>query len=215
MSTITLSRVKLRWHWARLAARFDVVCFLLIPALLFPQIATGQGSNQGETAVVFFADPGVEAAVWPSLVGAFHEEVMREESEYPLPEDVAVVRASSFAKGQEFAQIIQVHLIGRCDVVQQVQRALPRGPLGWVLDISGEIQPFVYVDCARLAQFLDPTTLGMDAAQRKEAMARAISRVAIHEWIHIDAQTVRHESRGIRRAELSGSDLTGGSPGGR
>jgi hypothetical protein len=84
-----------------------------------------------------------------------------------------------------------------------------------VLDVSGEIQPFVYINCDRVAQFLNPTTLGMNDDQRREAMARAISRIAIHEWIHIDAQSARHASHGIRQAELSGAELTGGSAGGR
>jgi hypothetical protein len=55
----------------------------------------------------------------------------------------------------------------------------------------------------------------MNDDQRRQAMARAISRIAIHEWIHIDAQSARHASHGIRQAELSGAELTGGSAGGR
>lgn len=161
--------------------------------------------------MVFLADPRVEASIWPSLVETFHSEVVQAESEYPLPEDVAPVRGSALAKGQEFGRVIEVRLIGRCDVVQQAYRPLARGPLGWVLRVSGEIQPFVFVDCGRLAQVLNPTTLGMSDQQRTEAMARAISRIAIHEWIHIDAQTARHESHGIRQAELSSEELITGA----
>ena len=51
----------------------------------------------------------------------------------------------------------------------------------------------------------------MSDEQRTEAMARAISRIAIHEWIHIDAQTAKHESHGIRQAELSGEELISGA----
>jgi len=178
-------------------------------------MAAGQGSNRVETAVVFYADSPVEAAVWPSLHDAFHSEVLREASEYPLPSDVEAMRGSSVLEGQQFGRIIQVHLIGRCDVVQQAYQPVQRGPLGWVLDVSGEVQPFVYISCERLAQFLNPTTLGMNDDQRREAMTRAISRIAIHEWIHIDAQSARHTNHGLRQAELSGYDLTGGSPGGR
>jgi hypothetical protein len=208
--------VKLRWHWAGLAVRLGLVPFLLAVAVfIFPRGAAGQGSNQAETAVVLFAEPQVEAAIWPSLLDAFHNEVVREASEYALPGDAELVRGSTLVEGQEFGKIIQVHLIGRCDVVEQAERPVPRGPLGWALDVSGEIQPFVYINCDRVAQFLNPTTLGMNDDQRREAMARAISRIAIHEWIHIDAQSARHASHGIRQAELSGEELTGGSPGGR
>jgi len=205
-----LSRVKLRCCWAGSASRLALISFLLVVSvcLLSSPVAAGQGSNQGETAIVFYADPRVEASIWPLLVDVFHSEVAHEESDYPLPEDVELVRASSLAQGQEFGRIIEVRLIGRCDVVEQAYRPMQRGPLGWVLQVSGEIQPFIFVNCARLAQFLDPATLGMSEQQRSEAMARAISRVAIHEWIHIDAQTARHEDHGIRQAELSSGDLT-------
>jgi hypothetical protein len=214
---LRLSRVKSQWRWANSARGFDIVRFLLaVPVFLSSvflssQIAAAQSVNQAETAVVFYADPGVEAAVWPSLAEAFYRELVRAESEYALPLNARPIQASSLVEGEEFGKIIQVHLIGRCDVAQQAERTLARGPLGWVLEVSGEIQPFVYVDCARVAQFLDPATLGMDDAQRKEAMARAISRIAIHEWIHIDAQTSRHENHGIRQAELTSRELIAGS----
>ena len=216
MNGVRLFDVKLRWCWNRFATRRHLVPFLLaVPVLISPRVATGQGSNHAETAVVFYADPGVEDAVWPSLMDAFHDEVAREANDYPLPSNAEPIRGSSVREGQEFGYVIQVHLIGRCDVVQQAERPLPRGPLGWVLDVSGEIQPFVYISCARLSQFLNPTTLGMNEDQRREAMARAISRIAIHEWIHIDAQSAHHANHGIRQAELSGEELTEGPAGGR
>ncbi len=205
-----LSCVKCGCRWVGFSS-YIASFLLVVPVLVSPPIAAGQGSNQGETAMVFFADPGVEASVWPSLVETFHSEVVRAESEYPLPEDVEPIRGSGVHEGQEFGRVIEVHLIGRCDVVEQAYHPMPRGPLGWVLRVSGEIQPFVFVDCGRLAQFLNPSTLGMSDEQRTEAMARAISRIAIHEWIHIDAQTAKHESHGIRQAELSGEELISGA----
>jgi hypothetical protein len=213
---VRLFDVKLRWCWTGFATRLNIVSLLLaVPVLISARVSPAQGSNQVETAVVFYADPGVEASVWPSLVDAFHNEVVREASDYPLPTDAEPIRGSSVVEGQQFGKIIQVHLIGRCDVAEQAERPLSRGPLGWVLDVSGEVQPFVYISCDRLAQFLNPTTLGMNDDQRREAMARAISRIAIHEWIHIDTQSGRHASHGIRQAELSDTELTGGSAGGR
>ena len=214
MLALRLSRVKSPWYWTGFVARLGVIPFLLAVSVS-PRMVAAQGSNEAETAVVFYADPQVEAAVWPSLPDSFHREVLRAEAEYPLPSNVEAVRGSSVVTGTEFGKIIQVHLMGRCDVVQQAYQPLKPGPLGWVLDVAGEIQPFVYIHCGRLAQFLNPTTLGMNDEQRREAMARAISRIAIHEWIHIDAQSSRHTSHGLRQAELSSSELTGGSAGGR
>jgi hypothetical protein len=179
--------------------------------------AAGQGSNQAGTAVVFYADPHVAQQIWAPLFNAFRAEVADERREYPLPEQFMPVRAADLAVGQEFTDIVEVRLIGRCDVAEQAYRPLPRGPLGWVVRASGEVQPFIYVDCERLAQYLGPATLGMTADQRIAAMARAISRITIHEWIHIDTQSATHESRGIRQAELTDRDLirSSGSSGGQ
>ena len=204
------------------AARLRLISLLLVVSpLLCPRIAAGQGSNQAETAVVFYADRHIAEPMWAPLFEAFRAEVAEERREYPLPEDFEPVRASALAVGQEFADVIEVRLIGRCDVAEQAYRSLPKGPLGWVVRASGEIQPFIYVDCSRLAQYLGPVALGMSEDQRRAAMARAISRIAVHEWIHIDSQSARHEGHGIRQAELSSreliQDLTGSLriPGGR
>ena len=186
------------------------ICSLLLLIYCSPRQGTAQTFSPSGTTIIFYADPQVEESIWPPLFEAFHDEMAREESDYVLPEDLELVRASALVPGQEFRQVIEVRLIGRCDVAEQADHYLRRGPLGWVREVSGEIQPFVYVDCERLAQFLNPTTLGMDERQRREAMARAISRIAIHEWIHIDTQSARHESHGIRQAELSSKDLTAG-----
>lgn len=197
--------------------RFDLRTLgcLLFPLLvhLLPRPAAGQIPDQPNptTAIVFYADRDVQDTLWPGLFEAFQREVAREERDYPLPLDAHPIKASSLEPGQEFAQVIEVRLIGRCDVVQQAYRPLRRGPLGWVLRVSGEVQPFVYVDCARLAQVLNPKTLGMNEEQRKNAMAQAIARIAIHEWIHIDKQSGDHETHGIRKPELSAEDLTGTS----
>ena len=189
------------------------ICCLSLLTLLsfFPQSSAGQGSSPPTTAIVFYAEPRVADAIWPQLTETFHSELEQEESDYPLPESVEAVRASALRPGQQFGQVIEVRLIGRCDVVQQAYRPMHGGPLGWVPRVSGEIQPFIFVNCARLAQFLNPVTLGMSDQQRSEAMARAISRIAIHEWIHIDAQTAQHGNHGIRQAELTSRELVAGS----
>jgi hypothetical protein len=148
--------------------------------------------------------------MWTPLFEAFRSEAAEERLDYPLPEEFTLVQGSEVAAGQDFSAVVEVRLIGRCDVAEQAYRPLPRGPLGWVVRASGEIQPFIYVDCGRLAQYLGPATLGMNEDQRRAAMARAISRIAIHEWIHIETQSGRHEGHGIRQAELARQDLIRG-----
>jgi hypothetical protein len=204
------------------SAGFRIASLLLVVVLvLSPRTMSGQGANLAQTAVVFYGDRHVAEPMWPVLFEAFRTEVAEESRNYPLPENFEPVQASALTSGQEFDDVVEVRLIGRCDVAEQAYRPLTRGPLGWVKRISGEIQPFIYVDCDRLAQYLGPSTLGMSEDQRSVAMARAISRVAIHEWIHIETQSGRHESHGIRQAELTSGDLiqdligTSGAPGGR
>jgi hypothetical protein len=194
-----------------------VVGLLLVCAVFFALTAAAQGSSHAGTAVVFYADPNVAEPMWVPLFNAFRAEVADERREYPLPEDFVPMRAGALTRGQDFSNIVEVRLIGRCDVAEQAYRPLPPGPLGWVVRASGEIQPFIYVDCERLSQYLGPAILGMNSDQRSAAMVRAISRVAVHEWIHIDTQSGKHEAHGIRQAELTGRDLIGPSkaPGGR
>jgi hypothetical protein len=169
--------------------------------------ADAQGTGQLRPAVVFYFDTPASAGIWPSIAQAFGREALDERQNYPLPADVELLPASALHPGSEFSQVIQVHLLGRCDVAEQAFRPLGPGPLGWVRNVSGEIQPFVSVDCARLAQFLDAKVLGMDDQQRVAAMSTAIARITIHEWLHITLQSATHTDHGIRRAELTPDDL--------
>lgn len=205
-----LSYVKLR-RFCSSAARFLAFLALASPISLLAADHPSSIQPNSATTVVFYAESKVEGPIWPAIFSALHQELARENHEYPLPEKAQLLRAGSVGPGQEFEQVIQVHLVGRCDVVQQAYRPLPRGPLGWVLRVNGQIQPFVYVDCTRLAQYLDPMTLGMNGEQRTHTMAEAVARVLVHEWIHIATQSGTHSDSGIERAWLTASDLTDAS----
>ncbi|MBB6145475.1 hypothetical protein HNQ77_003436 [Silvibacterium bohemicum] len=174
---------------------------------LFAAPADGQGGGELHPAVVFSFDTPASAGIWPSIAQAFAREALDPRQNYPLPADTELLPAFALHPGSEFGRAIQVHLLGRCDVAEQAFRPLGPGPLGWVRSVSGEIQPFVYVDCARLAQFLDAKVLGMDDEQRVAAMSTAIARITIHEWLHITLQSAAHTDHGIRRAELTPDDL--------
>jgi hypothetical protein len=194
---------KVNWLW----------CLVIVFAASFSASAEDVSAHSPQPAVIFYFDDPASAAVWPAIADAFHRETARESSEYPLPADLQLLPATALHQGSEFGQVVQVHLRGRCDVAEQAYRPLGHGPLGWVLRVSGEIQPFVYVDCERLVQFLNPKTLGMDDAQRTDAVATAIARITMHEWLHITLQSDVHTSHGIRRAELSADDLVTASSG--
>ena len=104
--------------------------------------------------------------------------------------------------------MIVVKLLGRCDVLPQSDRPSLKGPLGWVRQVSGKIQPFIFVDCERIAQMLRTRSAGLDKYERRHAMAQAIAHVVIHEWIHIATQSPAHGERGITKQFLTAAELT-------
>lgn len=196
----------MKWQRAGMKLYFlPLVLFFLSVATFLP--AQAQQKNPQRTAVIFYADSHAGDQVWTPLFQSFRQELAQESREYPIPAEAELIPAANLAPGQDFSRILQVHLLGRCDVVQQAYRPLRAGPLGWVWQVSGEIQPFIYVNCERLAQILDPVTLGMNDEQRTHAMADAIARISVHEWIHIATQSGVHSNHGIERAELSADEL--------
>jgi hypothetical protein len=189
--------------------------FALLFALNAPAASAEDGSAHSlRPAMIFYFDQPASARAWPAIVDALRREAAG--GGYSLPADIEILQASDLRPGSEFSNLIVVHLEGRCDVAEQAYRPLSRGPLGWVLRVEGEIQPFVYVHCDRLAQLLNPKLLGMNDAQRSAAMAIAIARITVHEWLHITLQSTAHTAHGIRRAQLSADELvnpSSGSPG--
>jgi hypothetical protein len=166
-----------------------------------------------QTVVVFYADPKVADDLWPPLFRALHAELVREGRTYPLPPDPPMMLARDATVAQPVSDFVVIHLLGRCDIPHQAWRPLAQDrPLGWVYQLDGHIQPFIFVDCTRLVQFLNPVTLGMNGPQRSDAMTRAMARVIVHEWIHVELQTAAHTDRGIRRPALSAHDLVDAEP---
>ena len=163
-------------------------------------------AQAAESTIVFYADKQVSETLWTPLFSAIQDDLAKEN--YGLADrNPRLLRDSDVYPGEEFASVIEVRLLGRCDVPQQAYRPLKPGPLGWVLRVHGQIQPFIYVDCTRMAQVLDPTTLGMSPEKRTRAMSQAISRVLVHEWLHIATQNAGHTAHGIGEAQLTPSTL--------
>jgi hypothetical protein len=166
----------------------------------------GFKAQAAENSIVFYADKQVSETLWQPLFSAIHDDLAKED--YGLADrNPHLLRGSEVYPGEEFANVVEVKLLGRCDVPQQAYRPLKPGPLGWVLRVHGQIQPFIYVDCTRMAQVLDPTTLGMSSEKRTRAMSQAISHVLVHEWLHIATQNAGHTAHGISEAQLTPSTL--------
>jgi hypothetical protein len=105
------------------------------------------------------------------------------------------LKQEEFYPGMDFPEIVQVHLEGDCWSGEQHARGTRPGPLGWVYQVEGRIQPFVFVDCGRITKTLEGELRGKTACERREKLASAISRVIAHELMHIATQDARHREQ--------------------
>jgi len=115
---------------------------------------------------------------------------------------------AEFHEGMEFTLIYQIKLVGHCEIdATSNEQDAPGAPLGWVLMVNEEIQPFVYVDCDRLVQMLHRELRNKPTAERKRILSRAISRIVIHEMTHILTQSPFHARVGLQKAHVTPYDL--------
>ncbi len=190
----------------RFQRRYTMEAILLV----FSAWAMSLHAQQSDTVLVFYAQPEVSENMWPTLFQILRADLY---DEAQLPKDLALEQNAAFFRGGDdlqgvtFSRIISVKLLGRCDVLPQSNRPSLGGPLGWVMMVSGKIQPFVSIDCARIAQVLRPAVPGMNKQDRQDAMMQAVAHVLIHEWSHIVSQSPTHTPRGITQAELSVHEL--------
>jgi hypothetical protein len=185
---------------------------LLVSLLLACAPNLTLNAQQSGTAIVFYAQARISEELWPDLLQSLRSDLAAGNSEvtngHVLDQDPTFFRGNDdLAVGIDFSKVIEVKLLGRCDVLPQVDRPSLAGPLGWVLQVSGEIQPFIFVDCTRIAQVLRPTAAGRDKQGRRREMTQAIAHVVIHEWIHIARQSPAHGSQGITKQFLSVDEL--------
>jgi hypothetical protein len=197
---------------SRLAGKSTPIsCIFVFALIAFSGICRAQNP---QNALVFYADKQVSSNLWAPLFEAVHNDLATEDfgiAPALLDRSPRLLRNTEVLPGEEFANVVQVKLLGRCDVVQQAFRPLKTGPLGWVLRVQGKIQPYIYIDCTRMAQVLDPTTLGMSSEGRTSAMTQAIAHVLVHEWIHIATQNADHATHGISQAQLTAAELVTGA----
>lgn len=183
------------------------------PVTFYTQPVTVYTQQPGN-AIVFYAQTQVSEDLWPELFQVVRADLAGGAGELSnglaLDKDPILVRGSDNLQGITFSHIISVKLLGRCDVLPQTDRPQLRGPLGWVPLVSGKIQPFVSIDCTRIAQVLRRKAAGLNKEERRYAMSQAIAHVLIHEWIHIAAQSNSHGARGITQPYLSVDELTAG-----
>ena len=194
---------------------FASMLWLLPVVLLAAQwIAGGSASVQAAVvvtprlALVVFTDRRMPDDEWAAVSTALHQgfDSLALET-HSLPGGFDVVRGDALVPGVQFDVAVSIYLHGDCRLLAQPGPYTVHGALGWVLRDHGQIEPFSHVDCARIAEILGQHVLGMTHATRDVAMAEAISRVALHEWLHIATQNSAHSRDGISKRSFGYQDL--------
>ncbi len=184
----------------------------LFTLLLAQVLAPALLAQQPGTAVIFYAQPKVNDELWPDLLASLRADLAAGIGEsshgFALEQNPSYFRGDDIPQSLDFSTVIVVKLLGRCDVLPQSDHPSLKGPLGWVRQVSGKIQPFIFVDCERIAQVLRTHSVGFTKYERRHEMAQAIAHVMIHEWIHIATQSPAHGARGITKQFLSPEELT-------
>ena len=186
------------------ARRAALLAPLLSLLFIFPVFAGEPPAVVYDTLVIVdFPSPAC-SGFWPAL----QSELQRSAIPHVLTGSVLWITRDEFQKGMEFKRAYQILFHGDCGMgAPSNSQEQPRGPLGWVLMVSDQIQPFVYVDCDRVREMLRRDLRDKATAERRRIFARAILRIVVHEMTHIATQSPLHEARGLQKAQVSSSDL--------
>src|ERR1700748_3439074 len=93
---------------------------------------------QPATALIFYAQSRPPSDLFLLLFPIIRADVS-------LDEPPALVVGSDPLRVVTYPNIVSVRLEGRCDAPAPGSRAPSTGPLGWVVRVSGNIQPFIYI----------------------------------------------------------------------
>jgi hypothetical protein len=184
---------------------------LLFAFLLIYALCPALHAQQPGTALIFYAQSQPSDELWSDLLQSLRADLAAGIGEstngFALEQNPTYLRGTDLTMEIDLSKVIVVKLLGQCDVAPRANRSSPKGPLGWVVQVSGTIQPYIFVDCERLAQVLWTNPASLDKYERRHEMAQAIAHVVIHEWIHIATQSRSHGKRGITKQSLSPAEL--------
>ena len=159
------------------------------------------------TTMIVFAERIMPEGEWTALMDSLRRGAASAAEETPqLRGGFEVLRGEMIPRGLHVDVPISIYLHGDCRLVPR-PFTIARGTLGWVMRVNGRIEPFVHVDCTRLVEMLSPMALGMTQNRRNTVMGEAITRVILHEWIHIATQNAKHARRGVEKSEFGVMDL--------
>jgi hypothetical protein len=184
--------------------RRAVLVPLLFLFFMFPVLAAEQPAVAYDTLVIVYLPSPSCSSFWPAL----KSELERSETQKLLTGSVVWITRDEFQKGMESKRGYEILLHGDCQMAApSTTENQAHGPLGWVLMVHDQIQPFVYVDCDRVAEMLHRELRDKTTAERRRMLARAVSRIVVHEMTHIVTQSSLHSASGLEKAHVSSSDL--------
>jgi hypothetical protein len=206
---MTLLRLQKR-HFPR-ANVGTLVMLLLACVSTHTANASTTKTREPSTKIVFDAQLQVNDELWPVLFQSLRVDLAAGSDESPkgvvLDRNPALTRHNDLVPETAFGFVLQVKLLGSCNLASAGYYPFPNGPLGWVKMASGHLQPLISIDCVRLAQLLAPQACNLDKQGRRRAIAQAIAHVLIHEWIHIATPRPSHDVHGIMQSSISVKEL--------
>lgn len=103
----------------------------------------------------------------------------------------------------DFTEVLFIRFTGACDILPQIAPPHRPRPLGYVSFVDGQPTNYIVIDCAEIVQTINGSLRPASAQERMSMMARAISRVFEHEYLHIHLHTAHHDNEGVFAAALS------------
>jgi hypothetical protein len=199
--------------------------FALIPVLLAALWLEGSARAQAtaaamepappRTSLVIFSDRPLPDGLWEKLTAAVRRDLPEAAVQAPaIDVHPEFVRGDTMPLGERFDSVVVVFLHGDCNLINQPPRPIHGEALGWVWKLEHQIQPFIHVDCTLIGQMLGPQAERMSRDDRTSTMSEAISRVVLHEWVHIATQSAAHGDHGITKSVFGVNDLMPKKPGG-
>ena len=210
--TVNIHSVESRFSTSR---RFvSVSGWLLMLMLLVLEWFAGRATARGAVVVapritlVVFADRRLSDEQWTTLAQRLRVSFdnLAMETHFAAG-GFDVVRGDTVVPGMQFDDVVSIYLHGNCRLESQSDTHTVKGVLGWVFSDHGNIRPFIHVDCSRIVELLGQHVFGIDRGLRNAAMAEAISRVILHEWVHIATQNPAHSREGIEKRSFDVQDL--------
>jgi hypothetical protein len=113
-------------------------------------------TRQSGRVIVFDAQLQVNDKLWPASFQTIRVNLAAggdESSKGIVPDrSSALILRKNPVPETAFEFILRVRFLGRYDVASAGYYPLPNGPLGWIRIVSGHTQPFISINCTRLAQ---------------------------------------------------------------